>query len=99
MKTSWVVWKVAQSWDTPYHNEKQKKHIGRVSLFTNPPNVYFNLRLLVVQDVDVVNQLLIFSIKVQTFSVPQQVKEGCEACIGFDGVWLVLFRAWGVWVS
>src|SRR5574341_540989 len=54
---------------------------------------YTLAKLFVIDTVQVVNEFLKFSIKVEVLSVVQQILESLEAGIGFDGIWLVLLRA------
>ena len=61
--------------------------------------ILLQLHLFVIDDVEVVNQFLEFGVKVQAFGVVHQIEERGEASVGFDGVRLILFGAWGVGVS
>jgi hypothetical protein len=60
---------------------------------------YTRAALLVIDAIQIVNQLLEFSLEIEIGSVVQQRQERGVTSVGFDGVWMILLGSGDVGIS
>src|SRR5918994_2200774 len=86
--------KALQEWDVSFPME-----MDETGQYGTDPSTLYPYQLLIIDTIQIVDQLLELGFEVEIWSVVHQIQEGCIALIGFDGIWLVLFRSGDIGVG